>query len=118
MVRHMLLNRPRTVLTAYAGILASVLASALLLAAPWPAATLAGALLLACVPAGAAVMCWIDSGEGAAQAGLTLAISISVLAILSAIMIWTSAWEPRALLALAAVSLVSCSVRLRSEVSR
>jgi hypothetical protein len=113
-----LINRPRTVLTAYAGILASVLAAALLLAAPWRAATLAGALLLACVPAGAGVMCWIDSGEGAAQAGLTLAISISALAILSAIMIWTSAWEPRALLVLAAVSLVSCSVRLRSEVPR
>jgi hypothetical protein len=112
------MNRTRTVLTAYAGILASLLAAALLVAAPWHAAMLAGALLLACVPAGAAVMCWIDSGEGAAQAGLTLAISISVLAILSAIMVWTSTWQPHALLALAAVSLASCSVRLRHEVPR
>src|ERR1039458_102716 len=66
------MSRSRTELTAYAGILASIVAVALVLAAPWHPIALAGALLLACVPAGAAVMCWVDSGENAAQAGVVL----------------------------------------------
>jgi hypothetical protein len=103
----------RTRPTAYAGIVSSVLAAVLLLAAPWHASSQAGALLLCCVPAGAAVMCWVDSGEAAAQAGLTLAISLATVAIVSAVMIWTDAWEPRALLALAALSIGSCGYRLR-----
>ena len=70
------MSRPRTELTAYAGISGSILAVALVLGArPWLA--LAGALLLACVPAGAAVMCWVDSGD-AVQAGLTLVLSLAV----------------------------------------
>ena len=107
----------RTMATAYSGILSSVLAAALLLAAPWPAGSLLGAVLLCCVPAGAAVMCWIDSGEAAAQAGLTLTISLAAVAIFSAIMIWAAAWEPRALLALAALSVGSCAYRLRRGAS-
>ncbi|MBV9424230.1 MAG: hypothetical protein JOZ98_15050 [Solirubrobacterales bacterium] len=103
----------RTQLTAYGGIISSVLAAVLLLAAPWHAASLIGAFLLACVPAGAAVMCWIDSGEAAAQAGLTLVISLAAVAIFSAVMIWIAAWEPRALLALALLAVGSCAYRLR-----
>ncbi|MBV9338231.1 MAG: hypothetical protein JO262_16405 [Solirubrobacterales bacterium] len=103
----------RTIPTAYAGILASVLAATVLLGAPWPAASLIGAFLLCCVPAGAGVMCWVDAGEAAAQAGLTLAISLASVAILSAIMIWTAAWEPHALLGLAVLSVGSCAYRLR-----
>jgi hypothetical protein len=57
--------------------------------------------LLACVPAGAAVMCWVDSGESLMRAGLTLVLSLVVTAIASAVMIWLTAWHPRALLALA-----------------
>ena len=113
------MTRSRTEVTAYAGLSASVLAVALVLIAPTPWLGLIGALLLACVPAGAAVMCWIDSGEDAAQAGLTLAISLSVLAIVSAIMIWTSAWEPRALLVLAASASSharsGCALRCRDD---
>jgi drug/metabolite transporter (DMT)-like permease len=54
----------RTVMTAWAGIAASVVAVALIFLGPahWPA--LAGALLLACVPVGAAMMCWVDYGDG------------------------------------------------------
>ena len=103
----------RTALTAWAGITASVVAVPLVLAVPghWPA--LMGALLLACGPAGAAVMCWLDSGGGFTQAGLTLVLSLAVTAITSAVMIWLAAWHPGALLALAAVSVPSCLVRLR-----
>lgn len=111
------MTAPRTATTAYAGIVSSVLAAALLLLAPWPAASLAGALLLSCVPAGAAVMCWIDSGEAAAQAGLTLAISLAAVAVLSAIMIWTAAWKPHALLGLAAIGVASCAYSLRRGAS-
>ena len=107
------MSRTRTELTAYAGILASVLSVALVLGAPWHWLALAGALLLACVPAGAAVMCWVDSGEDTAQAGLTLTVSLAVVAIASAVMIWTTSWQPRALLALAFVGAASCTARLR-----
>jgi hypothetical protein len=103
-------TRPET--TAYAGILASVAAAALVLA-PWHGAAILGALLLACVPAGAGVMCWFDVGEMVAQVGLTLIISLAALAVASAILIWAHAWEPKGLLALAAASVLSCIVRLR-----
>jgi hypothetical protein len=112
------MTRPRTELTAYAGIAASAVAAALVLCAPWHGLALAGSLLLALVPAGAAIMCWVDSGEDAAQAGLILAVSLSVFAIASAIMIWAQAWHPLALLALAPLSAASCAARLQVEVPR
>jgi hypothetical protein len=107
------MSRSRTEVTAYAGLLSGVLAAVLVLIAPTPWLALTGALLLACVPAGAAVMCWIDAGENAAQATLTLAISLTALALASAIMIWLAAWQPRALLGLAGAAVISCALRLR-----
>lgn len=106
------MSRPRTELTAYAGLTSSILAVALVLGAPTPWLGLVGALLLACVPPGAAVMSWIDAGEAAAQAGLTLALSLTVLALASAIMIWLAAWQPHALLGLAGAAVISCALRL------
>ena len=101
---------------------ASVAAAVLVLAAPGHDAALAGAFLLACVPAGAAVMCWVDSGEGFVQAGLTLVLSLAVTSIVSAAMIWLTAWHPGALLALAAVALPAavcdCVVRVRPHRGR
>jgi hypothetical protein len=111
-------TQSRTKQTAYAGIVCSVLAVVLVLAAPWHWLALAGALLLACIPAGAAVMCWVDTGEDAAQAGLTLVLSLTVIAIASALMIWTAAWHPQVLLVLAGASTVSCAARLRQRASR
>jgi hypothetical protein len=106
------MSASRTTATAYAGVAGCVVAVPFVLVAPWHWLALAGALVLACVPAGAAVMCWIDSGENGAQAGLTLAISLSAFALASAIMIWTAAWHPRALLALAGAGAISCVARL------
>jgi hypothetical protein len=107
------MTKTRTELTAYAGLVSSVLAVVLVLSSPTPWLGLVGALLLACVPAGAAVMCWIDAGENAAQAGLTLALSLAALALASALMIWLAAWHPRLLLVLAGLALISCGLRLR-----
>jgi hypothetical protein len=107
------MSTPRSELTAYAGLSSSILAIALVLGAPTPWLGLVGALLLACVPAGAAVMCWIDTGDNTAQAGLTLALSLAALALASAIMIWLAAWQPRALLGLAGAAVISCALRLR-----
>jgi hypothetical protein len=101
----------RTGLTAWTAIAASVAAVALL-SAPGRGPNLAGALLLVCVPAGAAVMCWVDSGEGIVQAGLTLVLSLAATAIVSAAMIWLTAWQPRALFAFAAAGVVSGGARL------
>ena len=47
-------SRSRTEVTAYVGIVASVVAAALVLAPSWHGSALVGALVLACVPAGAA----------------------------------------------------------------
>ena len=87
----------RVIATAWSGIGASILAALLILVGTghWPA--LLGALLAACVPAGAAVMCWLDSGDAFAQAGLTLVLSLAATAILSSVLIWTAAWHPVAL---------------------
>jgi hypothetical protein len=101
----------RTGLTARAGLGAGVL-SLVLLTAPIPGLSLAGVLLLACVVPGSAVMCWVDSGEGFAQAGLTLAMSLTVLALSATIMIWAQAWHPRLLAVSAVLSLASCGLRL------
>jgi hypothetical protein len=101
----------RTGLTAWTGLAASVAALVLVLAAGRDGA-LAGAFLLASVPAGAAVMSWVDSGEALLQAALTLVLSLAVTAIASASMIWLTAWQPRALLALAVAGAVSCGARL------
>ena len=103
--------RTRTGLTAWAGIGASV-AAVVLLAVPGRGPKLAGAFLLACEPVGAAVMCWVDSGEGLVQAGLTLVLSLAVTAIVTAIMIWLTVWQPRALFAFAVIGVVSCAARL------
>jgi hypothetical protein len=104
--------------TAYAGLVASTAATILVLVPTWHGSALLGALLLACVPAGAAIMCWIDSGEGFAQAGLTLVLSLAAFTLGSAAMIWAAAWHPRALLALAGVGLASCLARLTRKVQR
>jgi hypothetical protein len=107
-------DESRTVMTAWAGIAASFVAVALILVGLgyWPA--LAGALLLACVPVGAAVMCWVDCGDGFVQAGLTLVLSLAVTAIASTVAIWLATWHPIELLAVfPALSIMSCVVRLQ-----
>ncbi|HEX4093756.1 MAG TPA: hypothetical protein VHZ33_33985 [Trebonia sp.] len=103
--------RTRTGLTAWAGLAASV-AAVILLVVPGRGPNLAGAFLLASVPLGAAVMCWVDSGEGVVQAGLTLVLSLAATAIVSAVMIWLVAWQPPALYAFAVIGAASCAARL------
>lgn len=105
-------DRTLTAVTALAGLAASIVGTLLVLMMPghWPA--LAGALIVASVPPGAAIMCWVDSGLGVVQAGLTLTLSLAVTALTSASMIWLSAWHPKALLGLVLVSAVSCTVSL------
>jgi hypothetical protein len=102
-----------TSVTAVTGISASIVAILLISAFPghWPA--LVGALLIACVPPGAAVMCWVDSEYGVVQAGLTLTISLAVTAIVTSVMIWLSAWHPKVLFAVAVLSAASCALRLQ-----
>ena len=109
-------NTVRTELTAWIGIAASIVAITLVLAVPGHWSDTAGALILVCVPAGAAVMCWLDSGVGLMQAGLTLVLSLAATAITSTVMIWLVAWHPRALLAFPAACVISCVMRLRRGV--
>jgi hypothetical protein len=104
-------SRTRTGLTAWAGVGAS-LAAVVLLAVPGRGPRLAGAFLLACVPVGAAVMCWVDSGEALVQAGLTLVLSLAVTSIVTAVMIWLTAWQPSVLYAFAVIGVASGVARL------
>jgi hypothetical protein len=107
--------RSRPKVTAYVGVAASALAVALVVGSPWQGSALAGALVLACVPVGSAVMCWVDGGNAYVQAGLTLVLSLAAFALASSLMIWADAWHPFALLALAGVSAASCLARLAHE---
>jgi hypothetical protein len=102
----------RRELTAFVGLGASAISIALVLGAPWQWLAFVGALVLACVPAGAAVMCWLDAGDDVAQAGLVVTVSLAVFAIASTVMIWLPVWAPRALLAIPAAAIGSCSARL------
>jgi hypothetical protein len=98
--------------TACFGLVCAPLA-VVLLVIPEPWARLPGAFLLACVPPGAMIMCWLDSGDGVAQACLTLLTSLSCLALSGAIMIWASAWHPKvALYGFAVAAVLSCGTRL------
>jgi hypothetical protein len=103
----------RVIATAWTGIGASILAALLILFGAGHPPGLLGALLVATVPTGAAVMCWLDSGDAFAQAGLTLVVSLSVTAILSSVLIWSVAWHPIALFSVLLVaSAGSCIARL------
>lgn len=113
--RHRVESEPDEILTAVTamtGICASVTGILLVLTVSghWPA--LVGALLVVCVPPGAAVMCWVDTDWGIVQAGLTLVLSLAVTAIVTAAMIWLGTWHPKVLLALAFLSALSCAARL------
>jgi hypothetical protein len=99
--------------TAWSGIGASIASALLILlgAGHWPG--LLGALLAATIPVGAAVMCWLDSGDGFAQAGLTLVLSLAATAIFSAVAIWSGLWHPVALFAVFLIGGAgSCIARL------
>ncbi len=103
----------RTRPTAIIGVGSAALSEALVAAAPQHWLKLLGVLLFACTSCGAAVMCWLDAGEPAAQAGLVLVISLAVFALAGAIMIWIPSWHPRAALGvLALASVISCTARL------
>lgn len=105
-------DRTLTGVIALAGLGASIIGTLLVLTMPghWPA--LVGALLIASVPPGAAIMCWVDSGLGVVQVGLTLTLSLALTALTTASMLWVSAWHPKALLGLVLASGASCTVCL------
>jgi hypothetical protein len=101
-----------TGITARTGLVCVAVAVALLVV-PEPWARIPGAFLFACVPPGAMVMCWIDAGDGVAQACLTVSTSLSCLALSGAIMIWLSTWHPDvSLCGFAVAAVLSCGGRL------
>jgi hypothetical protein len=102
----------RSRVTAITGNAATVLALLLVFAAPAGGLRVVGALLFACT-CGASITAWIDAGEDLAQAGLTLVLSLALLAMCAAVMIWLASWHPVVLFVLIAlVSIVSCTTRL------
>lgn len=103
----------RVVATAWTGIAASILAALLVVMGAGHWTGLLGAMLAASVPVGAAVMCWLDSGDGFAQAGLTLVVGLAATAIFSTALIWAGVWHPVILFAVFLVAGAgSCVARL------
>jgi drug/metabolite transporter (DMT)-like permease len=105
--------RERTRATAWVGAAITVLAVALVAVAPMHWLKLVGALLGACTAPGAALMAWLDAGDGAAQAGLTIGVSTAAFALIAGAMVWLSQWHPAIVFgAVAAICVCSCLVRL------
>jgi hypothetical protein len=105
---------PRLVATAWLGLGVAILAPLTVLAIPSEAAGLVAVLVFACAAAGSGVWCWIDAGDGAAQAGLVLVTSLAGFALASTALIWLGAWEPSLLWLLGAATAASCLTRLLS----
>lgn len=102
----------RTNITALAGSVSSVAAIGLVLLTPGHGPALAGALLIACVSPGAALMCWVDSGDGFVQAGLTLVLSLTITGITATAMIWLHSWHPYVLLIFPFTCILSGIIRV------
>jgi hypothetical protein len=98
----------RALATAWAGLLAGLLAPLVVLVSPWPALALLASLIFVLAGLGSGVACRWDAGEDFAQAALTLILSLTLFALAATIMIWLAAWHPVVLLALALPSVLSC----------
>ena len=105
----------RPLLTAWLGLVVAVLAPLLVVAAPSPTIVLLAVIAFACAAGGSGVMCWIDAGDGVAQAGLVLVTSLAAFALAATALIWAHAWSPSLLWLLGAASATSCLARLVSS---
>jgi hypothetical protein len=104
--------RARASVTAWVGVLVGLLAPIAILESRWPGLRLAATVIFVLAGFGPGIMCWVDTGEAWAQAGLTIAFSAAAFALAASGMIWLAAWHPMWLLALAAPSVLSCLIRL------
>jgi hypothetical protein len=104
----------RPLLTAWLGLSVAILAPLIVLAVPSRTAGLLAVIVFACAAVGTGVMCWIDSGDGAAQAGLVVVTSLAGFALAATALIWLHAWSPSLLWLLGAASAASCLTRLVS----
>lgn len=102
----------RTTATAWIGVLVGILAPIVILLSRWPTVGLAATLVFVLAGLGAGIMCWIDTGDGFAQAAVTGALGAAVFALAAVSMIWLAAWHPTVLLLLAVPSVLSCLSRL------
>jgi O-antigen/teichoic acid export membrane protein len=96
--------------TAAAGL---VLAALPLVAILWPGTRGAALAVVAFAIAGSGsgLMCWVDTGDGLAQAALVVVVSLTAFAAAATALIWLDAWSPSLLWILACVSALSCAGR-------
>ncbi len=102
----------RAVTTAALGVLLAVMPALTVLVVGSGTPALAAVLVFAIGGSGPGIVCWVDAGDGLAQAGLVVVISLTAFAGTATAMIWLDAWRPQLLWALAAASLLSCLARL------
>lgn len=102
----------RPMVTAIAGLALATLPAATVLAFGHGTAALAAVLVFAVAGTGPGLVCWLDAGDGLAQAGLIVVASLTLFAGASTALIWLHAWTPSLLWILAAASVLSCLVRL------
>ena len=106
---------PRTTATAWIGLAVAIFAPLLIAGAPRSGLSLVAVLAIAFAGFGPAVMCRLDTGDPVAQVAVTIALSLAVFALGSALLIWLAWWHPTALLVLAVPSAASCLHRLVSQ---
>ena len=98
--------------TATAGLVLAVVPVVTAIISGHGTAALVAVLVFAVAGSGSGLVCWVDSGDGIAQAGLVVVASLTAFAAASTALIWLEAWTPSLLAILAGASAVSCAVRL------
>lgn len=102
----------RAVMTAVVGLALATLPPLAVLAFGDGTPALAAVLVFAFAGTGPGIACWVDAGDGIAQAGLIVVVSLTAFATASTAMIWAHVWTPSLLWILAGASLLSCLARL------
>jgi hypothetical protein len=102
----------RAVMTALVGVVLATLPPLVVLVFGDGTPALVAVLVFAVGGSGPGILCWVDAGDGIAQAGLIVAASLTAFAMASTALIWLHTWTPALLWILAAASLLSCLARL------
>ena len=106
-------ERSRTLTTARLGVGVPALASAVALAQVGSGPSVIAMVVVALFGLGPAATCWLDTGDGAAQLALTVALSLAAFSLCAAVLVWLAFWHPMLLVLLSVPTVFSCALRLR-----
>lgn len=98
--------------TSWLGLTVAALAPALALTGAGKPADMVGTFAFALLGVGPAITCWLDSGDVAAQAALTVGLSLAAFACTATVLIWAAYWHPKLIFLLAVPAGGACALRL------